>query len=88
MASTEAQRRAWCERGQRDGMTHMLVACDTFDWTDYPVYVRPVEQVQDILRAVEAVEMHRVMEVYDLRLPLEAQLQEYDFLAGTRAWHL
>jgi len=62
------------------GATHMIVFCDTFDYGDYPVYVRPDEDIHQKLAEVHP--MRRVMEVYNYSLPLEAQLSE------RRAYHL
>jgi len=42
MGTTREQIRGWLERGVvADGATHMVVACDTFDWEDYLVYMSP-----------------------------------------------
>ena len=59
---------AWIKRAPR-GTTHMIVACDTLDWEDFPVYVKPGEDARKIAKSQE-----KVMEVYDLRKPIEPQL--------------
>lgn len=70
----------WFDRGVSKGATHMLVVCDTFDHTDYPVYAMTDEAC---LKKFDAPgEMQRVMEVYDLRLDKAMQMAE------TRARHL
>lgn len=81
--TTKATLQEWFERGQATdaSVTHMIVVCDTFDYEDYPVYVKAGED------ASEAVEKHsgnmqKVMEVYSYGLPLEGQLAEF------RAYHL
>ena len=33
--------RQWFNKGVKQGSAFMLVCSDTFDWTDYPVYVPP-----------------------------------------------
>ena len=82
MATTQDDIRGWLMRGKRDGATHVIIATDTFGWTDYPVYVQPDEDVTTRLARVQGQDMIKVMEVYNLALPLEAQLAEYT------AWHL
>ncbi len=74
--------RKWLLRGKQEGATHVIVACDTFDWTDYPVNVQPGEQVKEMVREYQARSMQKVMEVYNLSLDIETQLGE------VRAWHV
>lgn len=81
MATTQSEIREWFERGKRGGATHMIVACDTFDHDDYPVYVKPSESVREKAAEYNGKNMQRVMEVYALHLPMEAQLAEH------RAFH-
>jgi len=69
--------RQWFKTGKRKKATHMIVAVDTFDHGDFPVYVKKGEDV----RAVEAKynnpdQMLRVMEVYNLTLDMEMQIAE------------
>jgi hypothetical protein len=72
----------WLGRAIQGGATHMIVATDTFDWSDYPVYVAPDQDAAAEVERLEQQAMTKVMEVYNLALPLEAQLDEY------RAFHL
>ena len=88
MAATYEDVHEWLLRGQQNGATHVIVACDTFDMEDYPVYVQSDQQVQAEIEKVQGHEMQKVMEVYNLALPLEAQLSEWDWLRGKRAWNL
>lgn len=64
--------------------THMLVICDKYDWSDYPVYFHPTndEIVIDMIKHYDAKDLTKVMEVYDLRMDKEEQLNEH------RAWHV
>lgn len=56
--------------------THMLIVCDTFDWDDYPV---EISKGRDIHEAVKyySQNMQKVMEVYNMDLPMEPQLAQY-----------
>jgi hypothetical protein len=54
----------------------MLVVCDTFDHEDYPVFVNKDQQVRSVYDEYNDKNMQRVMEVYNLGLPLEPQLNE------------
>lgn len=81
MSTTKADIRRWLEEGKREGATHMIVVCDTYDHTDFPVYVKKGEN--PATRATEESEkpMQRVMEVYALHLDWTKQLDE------VRAFH-
>ena len=66
----------------------MIIVCDTFDYSDFPIYVMPGEDARS--KALEHgsasspsgnpternSNMEKVMEVYSLALPLEDQLRE------------
>lgn len=73
--------RGWLERAPA-GTTHMVVATDTFDYSDYPVYVAPSDDAAKVVERLQKQAMTKVMEVYSFRLPLEPQLEE------RRAFHV
>ena len=72
--TTKTEIRQWIERGQEKGAAFMIVACDTFDWDDYPVFVTDEENLQDKVKLYDRVNMQKIMEVYDLRGDIPAQL--------------
>lgn len=74
--TTKDDIRLWLKRGIEMGATHVIVACDTFDYQDYPVYVKPEEDARKLRAEYDQKPMQRVMEVYSLALPIEAQLAE------------
>ena len=53
----------------------MIIETDTYDWTDYPVYLKDEEAVKEQLK-----KGIRTMEVYDLEADMDEQL------AMTRCW--
>lgn len=57
----------------------MIVVCDSFDYEDYPVYVKKGEDVR--AKHKEYIDgkhsMQRVMEVYSLNQDKEKQLNEH-----------
>jgi len=63
----------WFKNGVDRGATHMIVVCDTFDWSDYPVYVRPEENVREVEAKYKS-NMQKVMEVYKLSLDMNSQM--------------
>ena len=63
----------WYDNGKAMGATHMVVACDTFDWDDYPCYVMPKQTVEAVAEEHNGKNMQKVMEVYNLSKPFDKQ---------------
>ncbi len=76
MATTKEDIKRWFERGVKIGATHVVIMCDTFDWEDYPVYIMPGEDARYKAETMNGPNMQQVMEVYNLSMPMEAQLNE------------
>lgn len=67
MSTTAQELRAWVEKGaEMKDVTHVLIVCDTYDYEDYPVYVRKGEDVQARAKENNGPNMTRLMEVYSL----------------------
>ena len=77
MGTTKADILSWLQWGKSQGQTHVIVACDTFDHTDYPVYVAKDQKVREEYERINKSSMQKVMEVYALHLPFEDQLNEH-----------
>lgn len=77
MAASLQQIKSWIEQAQSKKCTHLIVAVDTFDYEDYPVYVTPDKDIHEEIDKVEKSSMQRVMEVYNVRLDIEKQLREH-----------
>jgi len=75
MATSKQDIREWLERGKAEGATHVIVVCDTFDHEDYPVFVKPGENIRDRVRSPG--EMQRVMEVYAIHDDWDKQLNQF-----------
>jgi hypothetical protein len=82
MAVSKSEIRRWIESGIKNGATHVIVVCDTFDHEDYPVYVMQNESVKDRVSYYQRASMQTIMEIYNLSMDVESQLNEY------RAWHV
>jgi hypothetical protein len=82
MAATRDDLRRWFLKGQFSSerpYTHMVIICDTFDMSDYPVYVESKEEAMAYMGPLD--NMRKVMEVYNLHRDMEEQL------AAVRAWY-
>jgi hypothetical protein len=82
MATSKDEIRRWLIEARKQGATHVIVVCDTWDYEDYPVSVMPNEDVRQKFNEYSTMSMQRVMEVYALARDIDAQLQEH------RAFHL
>ena len=78
MATTKEMIREWLFQGKkREGVTHVMIVCDTFDWEDYPVYITGgQEAAHRKYEEIHGKNMQKVMEVYNLSMDIEAQLNE------------
>lgn len=72
--TTQNDIRGWLARAAEKGATHMIVACDTFDWEDYPVFVLPGEDARTVAKQHDGPNMSKLMEVYHMGMDLEAQV--------------
>ena len=82
MAACKEDIRRWLNNGIKNGATHVIVVCGTYDHEDYPVYVKPSQSVNEKVMFYQSVSMQRVTEVYNLSVDIEAQLNQ------VRAWNL
>jgi hypothetical protein len=82
MGTTKDELRDWFDLGLSKGQAYMIVACDTYDWEDFPVYAKDAEEARLRFRQFNGPNMQKVMEVYDLSMDRETQMAEH------RAWHL
>lgn len=75
MTATRGDIESWLEgRGPDDA--YMIVACDTYDHSDYPVFLLKDQDFWDIIQHYDSVH-----EVYDLSMPIDEQLN------ARRAWN-
>jgi len=74
MATTKQDIKEWLLRGKKEGATHVIVVCDTFEYDDYPVMVMPKDNIVEKIEEYNGKNMQRIMEVYNLSMDLEKQL--------------
>lgn len=73
-AATKSKISEWFDKGLKENATHMIVACDTWDYEDYPIYVKKDENVRE--KATSVGGMQKIMEVYNLSMDKDKQLEE------------
>lgn len=72
--------RHWFDEGKAQGKDFMIVVCDTYDYTDFPVHTT-ASDFAEVYAAEKSKPMQKIMEIYDLRENREMQMWEH------RAWH-
>ena len=70
MAATQTLIQKWVNEGKKTGATHVVIAVDTWDYTEYPVYVKPGENVQTIIEEYKH-KQDRIMEVYSMSMDID-----------------
>ena len=66
----------WFDMGVKKGAKFLIVACDTFDHEDYPIYCSDDKECLKEYDSHNNVNMQRVVEVYDLTLDKHAQMSK------------
>ena len=66
MAATKQDVDRWIATGKKNGATHIVSVCDTWNYEDYPVYVMPDEDVNKIASEYRGKNMQRINEIIDL----------------------
>jgi hypothetical protein len=74
MTASRSDIRRWVEEGVEKGASHVIIAVDTWDYDNYPIYVMPGENARSRVNAQNAKSMQRVDECYDLSMDIEEQL--------------
>lgn len=76
MTTLRADIKKWLEEAKRVNATHMIVVCDKFDWSDYPIFVMKGEDVRQVVAEYDNKNMQKVMEVYNLSMDIDKQLEQ------------
>lgn len=76
MAATRDDIKRWLTQAKKNKATHVIVVCDTFDHSDYPVEVKKGEDARKMAEQRDGKNMQRVMEVYNLNKDIEEQLNQ------------
>jgi hypothetical protein len=70
----------WIKQAAKENARWLIVACDTYDNSDYPISFRE-DQIDECLKKIlhikQGLNMQRLMEVYDLKKPIEDQLNAH-----------
>lgn len=73
MTATREDVNYWVIKAIEMGATHVISVCDTFDWSDYPVYVAENDDLETVKLSYKG-NMQRINEVIDI----ERDKHKYD----------
>ena len=82
MTATKPDIERWLQTAKENEATHLIVAVDTYDHDNYPVYVTADEDIKKEVERVESGSMQGIDEVYNMSMDIDEQLNEY------RAYHI
>jgi hypothetical protein len=74
MSASKQDIKRWLKEGKDIGATHVIIALDTFDHENYPIYVMPGKSVRDEVAFIKVGPSQSVDEVYDLSMSIAGQL--------------
>ena len=77
MTATKLEIIMWLEKARAQGATHLIIACDRYNYDNYPIYVTAKEDVRKEIRRIIRQNMQSIDEVYDMSMSLEEQLNEH-----------
>jgi hypothetical protein len=64
--------------GINKGYSHMAVICDSWDYTDFIIYISKDEALDERLKEYQGLNtLYKIMEIYNYGMNLEYQLNEY-----------
>ena len=66
MAVSKKDFERWLQKAKEMGATHLISVVDTFEYDDYPVYVMPSDNLNEIKKKYDNVNMQRINEVVEI----------------------
>jgi hypothetical protein len=67
MAATIEDVNRWIVTAKKQGAKYIISVCDTWDYDDYPVYVMPKDDLNEIKKKYSGVDMQRINEIIELK---------------------
>ena len=76
MSTTREEIRKWLNDAKMADASHVIVVCDTYDYSDYPVFVKKTDDIHQKIDVYHGKNMQRIMEIYNLNQDIEQQLNQ------------
>lgn len=79
MTTTKSDIVVWINRAKQENARWLIIACDTYDHSDYPIAFKESEK-EECIKKIKSIQsgqnMQKLMEVYDLNDSIENQLNQ------------
>lgn len=63
MAASRKDVDRWIDTGKQRGYKYIISVCDTFDYDDYPVYIKDLNELKDRVDDYDGVNMQKINEI-------------------------
>jgi len=77
MTASRTDIERWLDSAKEKGASHLIVAVDTYNHDNYPVYVGHNEDIRKEIERVENGSMQGIDEIYNMSLDIDKQMSEY-----------
>jgi len=76
MTATRKDIEDWLEEAKDKKATHLIIAVDTFDYDNYPIFIYSKKECQEKINEINGKNMQRIDEVYKMNKNIDKQLKE------------
>ena len=63
MAATRQDVDRWIEEAKKNNQPFIISVCDTFDYDDYPIFCKTINELKERYKDVNGVNMQRINEI-------------------------
>lgn len=63
MAATEKDIERWIQTAKKKKAKYIISVCDTFEYSDYPVYVMPTDNLEEMKKKYDNKNMQSINEI-------------------------
>lgn len=63
MAASRKDVDRWIDTAKQRGYKYIISVCDTFDYDDYPVYIKDLNELKDRMDDYDGVNMQKINEI-------------------------
>lgn len=67
MAASKEDIDRWIEQAKIEGATHIISVCDTFDYSDYPVFIMPGDNLAKKIAKYDGENMQNINEIITIK---------------------
>jgi len=76
MTATLQDIHRWIAKAKEKGASHLIIAVDTYDHENYPVYIGYNENIKKEIGRIRSAELQGIDEIYNMSMDIDKQLAE------------